>query len=136
MPPKKIDPAQRRSLSPAAAHDLSDIALLPPLNEFIFTTLYAFKYRLSQQKVEEALRVELDLSLQPPSNEPDIIDAQKRNKVIVLRDLLENAEVRGYLTKEETLSLDTTPENKKRQALARSTNDLLVGIQLPLRREK
>ena len=136
MPPKKPDPNQRRTFSPTSAQDLRDLAFLPPLNEFIFTTLFAFKYRLSQHKVEEALRVELDLSLQPPSAEPEIIEAQKRNRVIDLKNLLEHAEASGYLTKEETLSMDSVSENKKRQVLARSTNDLLVSIQLPLRREK
>jgi hypothetical protein len=37
---------------------------LPLLNDFIFTTLYAFKYRITQAKVEEALKQELDLSSQ------------------------------------------------------------------------
>jgi len=48
--------------------------------------------------VEEALRMELDLSLQPASTDPEILDAQKRNKVIIMKDLIENAEARGYLT--------------------------------------
>lgn len=48
MPPKK-DP---KSQKPTADNDLSDIAELPPLNDFIFTTLYAFKHRISQAQVE------------------------------------------------------------------------------------
>ena len=58
MPPKK-DPRSSQKFS-ADSPDLSDVALLPQLNEFTFVTLYAFKYRLSQQKVEEALFQELD----------------------------------------------------------------------------
>ena len=63
MPPKK-DPKQIKT---TADIDLSDVALLPQINDFVFTTLYAFKHRRSQAKVEEALRIDLDLSLQPPS---------------------------------------------------------------------
>ena len=59
MPPKK-DP---KLVKTSAEIDLSDIALLPTINDFVFTTLYAFKHRRSQAKVEEALRMDLDLSL-------------------------------------------------------------------------
>ena len=98
MPPKNNVPQKGAKNATATENDLSDVASLPQINDFIFTTIYAFKYRRTQSKVEEALRLELDLSLQPPSNDPEIIDAQKRNKVILMRDLLENSEARGYLT--------------------------------------
>lgn len=130
MPPKK-DP---KLLKPSAEVDLSDISTLPPINDFVFTTLYAFKHRRSQVKMEEALRMDLDLSLQQPSQEPELIEAQKRNKVIVLKDLLENAETKGYLTAAEIA--ENKDLHRMQQALARSTNDLLVSMQLPLRREK
>lgn len=65
MPPKQpIKPAGKQS-SASAENDLTDIATLPILNDFVFTTLYAFKYRITQTKIEEALKLELDLSLQP-----------------------------------------------------------------------
>jgi hypothetical protein len=60
MPPKK-DSKSKTNIT--ADTDLSDIQDLPPLNDFVFTTLYAFKYRLTQAKIEDALRRELDLSL-------------------------------------------------------------------------
>jgi hypothetical protein len=130
MPPKK-DP---KSQKPTADNDLSDIADLPPLNDFIFTTLYAFKHRISQAKVEEALRKELDLSLQPASTEPEIMESQRRNKIILMRDLIEQADSKGYMSAAEIQEgKDTT---RIQQALARATNDLLVSLQLPLRREK
>jgi hypothetical protein len=53
MPPKK---APSGSKSPLGETDLSDLQSLPQLNDFVFTTLYAFKYRISRKKVEEALR--------------------------------------------------------------------------------
>lgn len=99
MPPKK-DPKQGKG-APQAENDLSDVSSLPQLNEFIFTTLYAFKYRIAQAKIEEALRMELDLSLQPQATDPELVDAQKRNKVIVMKDLVELAESRGYSTAAE-----------------------------------
>jgi hypothetical protein len=39
--------------------------------------------------------------LQPTSSDPEILDAQKRNKVITHKDLIDNAEAKGYLTKDE-----------------------------------
>ena len=76
MPPKKVTaPGQKPANSVQGETDLTDAAALPMLNDFIFTTLYAFKYRMSQKKVEEALRLELDLTLQPQSTDPDIMDA-------------------------------------------------------------
>jgi hypothetical protein len=72
MPPKK-DPKSGKIST--ADTDLSDVAGLPLLNDFIFTTLYAFKYRRTQAKIEEALRMELDLTLQPTSTDPEILEA-------------------------------------------------------------
>ena len=46
MPPKK-DLKPNAKGAPLADNDLSDVANLPTLNDFIFTTLYAFKYRLN-----------------------------------------------------------------------------------------
>jgi len=55
-----------------------------------------------------------------------LVDAQKRNKVIVMKDLIENAESRGYITAAEvTENKDTV---KIKQALARSTNDILISL--------
>ena len=53
MPPKK---APANSKAPLSEVDLSDLSSLPQLNDFVFTTLYAFKYRLTKKKVEEALK--------------------------------------------------------------------------------
>ena len=73
MPPKKDE--KKLGKNATADTDLSDVNVLPQINDFVFTTLFAFKYRLTQSKVEEALRMELDLSLQPPSTAPEILDA-------------------------------------------------------------
>jgi len=131
MPPKK-DPKSSNKLT--ADTDLSDVAGLPLLNDFVFTTLYAFKYRRTQAKIEEALRMELDLTLQLASTEPELMEAQKRNKVILMRDLIDQAESKGYMTAAEIQ--DNRDPVKVQQALARATNDLLLSLQLPLRREK
>lgn len=53
MPPKK-DPKAGAKGAPSE-HDLSDANSLPILNDFIFTTLYAFKHRVSQMMVEHEL---------------------------------------------------------------------------------
>ena len=51
-----------------------------------------------------------------------------------MKELIENAESRGYITAAEIAENKDTVKIK--QALARSTNDILISIQLPLRREK
>ena len=46
MPPKKADPKDKKG--PGAQlidDDYSDLPTLPPFNEFIFSTIYAFKYK-------------------------------------------------------------------------------------------
>lgn len=123
MPPKK-DPKQ--AAKTPDLNDLSDVSLLPQINDFVFITLYAFKYRLSQKKVEEALLGELDLGSQPTAQDPEFADAVKRNKVIQMKDLIENAESRGYMTAAEIQ--EGADPVKIQQVLARSCNDLLVGI--------
>lgn len=123
MPPKK-DPKLAKTATADA--DLSDAVGLPALNEFVFATLYAFKYKRTQAKIEEALRLELDLSLQPQSTDPDIMDAQKRNKVIIMKELIEHADSKGYLTAAEIQ--ENKDPIKVQQALARATNDMLVAL--------
>lgn len=59
MPPKK-DPKQQAKV--AADNDFSDVLNLCQLNDFVFTTLYAFKYRRTHAKVVEALTQIYDMS--------------------------------------------------------------------------
>jgi len=54
MPPKKD--LKQGAKNATAENDLTDVAGLPLINDFVFTTMYAFKYRRTQAKVEEALR--------------------------------------------------------------------------------
>lgn len=51
-----------------------------------------------------------------------------------MKDLIENSESRGYMTAAEIA--ENHDHMKVQQALARSANDLVAGIQVPLRREK
>jgi hypothetical protein len=51
-----------------------------------------------------------------------------------MRDLIEQAESKGYMTAAEIQ--ENKDPVKVQQALARATNDLLISLQLPLRREK
>ena len=46
------------------------------------------------------------------------------------------AKAKGYLSEDEIASISTIEEIRLRQALARSTNELLAGITVPLRRQK
>jgi len=50
--------------------------------------------------------------------------------------LLSQSKAKGYLTEDEISSLSTIEELRLRQALARSTNELLASVTVPLRRQK
>jgi len=56
MPPKKADPKDaKKAGAPGGAafvdDDYSDLATLPPLNNYIFSTLTAFKYKRNLARV-------------------------------------------------------------------------------------
>ena len=54
MPPKKAAAGSKSgATSTFADEDLSDVARLPQLNEFIFTNFYAFKYRKNLKTLEQ-----------------------------------------------------------------------------------
>lgn len=88
---------------------------------------------MSQAQVEHELFKQMDLTKEQ-SAEPEWLEAQKRNKVITVKDLTETAEARGYLTAQEIQ--DNIGGMKATQAYARATNDILIGWQMPLRKEK
>jgi len=54
MPPKKTAGTSRTggAMTAAVDEDLSDVASLPQLNEFIFTNFYAFKYKKNKSRIE------------------------------------------------------------------------------------
>ncbi len=130
MPPKK-DP--KLSAKITAENDFSDVQNLVQLNDFVFTTMYAFKYRRTQAKVVEALTQIYDMSPMASSTDSEVLELLKRTKVINLNMLMEHIEAKQYLTPAELLEANPV---KMQQTLARATNDLLASIQLPLRREK
>lgn len=82
MPPKK-DPKQLSKT--AADNDFTDVATLPSINDFVFTTLYSFKYRRTQAKIVEALNLIYDLSATASSTDSEVLELQKRTKVITLQ---------------------------------------------------
>jgi len=53
-----------------------------------------------------------------------------------MADLIDRAKGCGYLTNEEATDLDSVDSKKLVQVLARCTNEILVSIQVPFRREK
>lgn len=129
MPPKKKD--DKKTLGQAVEEDTSDAGSLPLLNDFVFFNLYAFKYRRNRLNLEKALFQEFFIS-----PEGETAELARRNRVIQISDLLNQSKARGYLTEEEAQNIADVDELKLRQALARTTNELLASITLPLRRLK
>jgi len=74
---------------------------LPQLNEFIFTTLYAFKYRKTHAKVIEALDELYDMTRMANSTDSEVVELMKRTKVINLNMLMKHIETKQYLTPAE-----------------------------------
>ena len=68
--------------------------------------------------------------------EGETAEASKRNKTILLADLLNQAKAKNYLTEEEADHLAKVDPIKVRQVLARTTNEILASITVPLRRIK
>ena len=68
--------------------------------------------------------------------EGETAEASKRNKTILLADLLNQAKAKSYLTDEEADHLAKVDPIKVRQVLARTTNEILASITVPLRRIK
>ena len=130
MPPKKQTGSKGPSTA-AVEEDLSDVMMLPPLNEFIFTNFYAFKYRKNQDRVEQQMLKQFNVP-----TEGETAEAAKRNKTIQMADLLNQAKAKSYITEEEAADLGKVDQIKVRQVLARTTNELLAGITVPLRRQK
>ena len=130
MPPKK-DPKNQAKVT--AENDFSDVSSLPQLNDFVFTTLYAFKYRRTHAKIVEAINGLYDLSSMASSTDSEVVELMKRTKVINLNMLMEHIEAKQYMTPTEIQEANPV---KMQQTLARATNDLLASMQLPLRREK
>ena len=132
MPPKKQAGSNKSGVAASAVdEDLSDVQSLPQLNEFIFANFYAFKYRKNRDRVEQQLFKEL---YKPPEGET--AEASKRQKVIQLADLLNQAKAKQYLTEAEADDLQNVDAIKVRQVLARTTNEILASITVPLRRIK
>jgi hypothetical protein len=91
MPPKK-DPKLSSKLT--ADNDFSDVQNLTQLNDFVFTTMYAFKYRRTQAKVVEALTQIYDTSPMANSTDSEVVELMKRTKVINLNMLMEHIEAK------------------------------------------
>ena len=135
MPPKQAKPkagAPGAGTTVAVDEDLSDVGNLPPLNEFIFMNLYSFKYKKNRQDLEKQLYKKLYIN-------PEVAETAeqaKRQRVIQMSDLVNQAKAKQYVTEAEANDLKTIDEIKLRQVLARCTNEILAGITVPLRREK
>jgi len=67
--------------------DLSDVANLPLLHDFVFTNLYAFKFRKNLATMEKALLKEFYVS----GETNETAELARRRKVIQTADLLNQA---------------------------------------------
>ena len=113
MPPKqaKAKPgAPGAGNSAAVEEDISDVANLPPLNEFIFMNLYAFKYKKNRHDLEKQLYKKLYIN-------PEVAETAeqaKRQRIIQMADLINQAKGKQYITEAEANEIKTIDEIKLR----------------------
>lgn len=131
MPPKKAG-KEVKAANQLIDEDLTDAQSLPLLNDFIFTNIYSFKYRKNLDFIEKALMKEFYVS----GETAETAELSRTKKVIQLSDLISQAKAKQYLTDAEADDFKSLDAVKGRQALARVTNELLAGYQMPLRRAK
>lgn len=81
MPPKKQDKKDIGKGGPIGENDFSDLINLPILNDFVFMTLYSFKYQQNKKMIDQCILAEFDLS-SLGQNDPETAEQVKRNRVI------------------------------------------------------
>ena len=97
-------------------------------------TMNSFKYRQNLEQMEQTILAEFDLS--HLANDAETAEQAKRNRVVQISELLERARAANYLEPAELADLHSVDKVKLQQVLARCTNEILVSIQVPLRRQK
>ena len=109
--------------------DYSDLPTLPLLNNFIFLTLPAFKYKKNLNNIYQQM---LKLYAFPPE------DTQSQKlKVISREDLINYAKLKQYLTEEEANDLSNkVSQERLMEILAKTTNDMILSYEVPARRAK
>jgi hypothetical protein len=100
MPPKKAKAGPGAGAA-VMEEDLSDVAGLPPIYEFIFTNIYSFKYKKNKLNLEKTLFKHLFVS-----PEGETAELSKTQKVIQQSDLLAQAQAKSYLTAEEATNIE------------------------------
>jgi len=90
--------------------DLSDVANLPLLHDFVFTNLYAFKYKKNLAMMEKALLKEFLIA----GETNETAEIAKRRRVIQTADLIAQAKAKQYLTDAESENLEGIEEAKLR----------------------
>jgi hypothetical protein len=107
MPPKKADPKDaKKAGAPGAGgliidDDYSDLPTLPALNNYIFTTLTAFKYKRNLQRVYGQLLKHYSFQPEDPQT--------SKFKTVSRDDLLNYARAKQYITEEEVTAALAVP---------------------------
>ena len=141
MPPKKPDPKDVKKPAGGAGQafvedDYSDLASLPPLNNYIFTTLSSFKYKRNWSRVQQNL-------LKQYSYPPEDTGSGLKIKTIQRDDILNYARAKQYITEEELAAAlvgDALKvlgsQERVTEIFAKTTVDLILSHEVPLRRIK
>jgi hypothetical protein len=146
MPPKKADPKDaKKPGGPGGASafvddDYADLATLPPLNNYIFTTLNAFKYKRNLTRIQQQLSKHYSFAPE------DTVNSAKF-KTVTRDDLINYSRAKQYITEEEmTAALAVPPggdvakvlggTDRYTEVFAKTTVDVVMSHEVPARRIK
>ena len=103
---------------------------LPSINNYIFCTVPAFKYKKNLNGVYQHALKHYVFPPEDTVNFPKI-------KVIQRDDIINYAKLRQYITEEEAADFANkiTPE-KQLEIFAKTANDMILSYEVPLRRAK
>ena len=133
MPPKpQAKPGDKKG--PGAQQilddDYSDLPHLPSINNYIFCTVPAFKYKKNLNGVYQHA---LKHYIFPPEDTAN----NSKIKVIQRDDIINYAKLRQYITEEEAADLpNKVSQEKLFEIFAKTANDMILSYEVPLRRAK
>lgn len=128
MPPKPQPQKDKKGAQQVIDDDYTDLPTLPPLNDFIFTTVFAFKYKKNALQLQSQMLKHFSFPPEDPLN--------VKNKTIQREDIINHAKLKQYITEEEGNDLSKLPLEKITEIFAKVTNELILQFEVPLRRQK
>ena len=145
MPPKKPDTKDAKKAGGPGGltlidDDYADLPTLPPLNNFLFTTLNAFKYKKNLKRIQHHLLKHYTFQTEDIAN-------HSKFKTVQRDDIINYARAKQYITEEEMTAALAVAQGgdmskvlggveRMNEVFAKTTVDLVMSYEVPARRIK